>query len=1778
LNYFSSYTITGLPQGVAHYIRVRAINKDNIATLFTSTFSGTPNDNTVPGQITVVALSSTTVTSYGINATLQWTSPGNNGAVDALEPNSEFWIWYSTNNPGSYNAYWSQKKITIQTYINPGTQVIYTISGLLGGTTWYFRVFTKDETGNLQAVGTLAQSYISAWSNSYVTNINNTYYGQSNSIITDSLGRVHIAFTNDTNHDIYYVMITSGIIGAITPIETSGDFYYATISISTDNKPVIVYVNNNPKELRFARYTDSGWDKSTVEIGGTYGFGYCSVVMSRDNVPYISYGDETYPSSLKCAYLSSPSSWTIQLIDSYNSNNYVNGTQIALNSNGYPKIVYNCTKLKFADWDGIQWTTSTIDNSGTYGSLIIDANNNPHVSYYVGLGIQYTKRTNGTWNATPVETSVSNYPNTVIVDGNNNPIVFYNYNSHMYYAIKSGASWIKNRVDPTETSGYTYTGYYALSAVFDALGSIHCAYDCYYSYSYSQYMNVKYAKWVGTNFTPPIANGRNQPILSTYTGYVYRTNGTSIVSGATVKIKQGVNVISTGETNTNGYYSVSVGQAGVYDIVIEKTDFISTGTVSVNVNQGEVISRSFRMVSNKGFIDGTVTRSDSGSNMSGAIVSAGLTPGATDSATVSANENGSYSLTVNAGTYYVTVTGTDYTTVTTSYSITVQPDQTFSGVNITAVYSDASIPGSIGNLIVFNYSYSDIDYYKVTLNWASSGNNGPLYPLEPGSKFIIRYSTGTADLSDTGASEYIITVSQNLLPGTTMSQVITNLYGNLTYKFRIYVRDQAGNYSTISDPAVSQSFPGWITSDVSYDSSYQYTFNQIAVDSQKRVHAVFYSNGLRYASLTNGVTTVINTIDTVGVQDLSLAVDGTNKPHVVWTDGTTLKYAKFTDSGWDITQIYSDPNIYYCSLAIDKDGYPHIVYAHFDYSIRSSTYAHQLKYVKQTQAGWSDTVRIVSKSGYYYNYGYMWLSMALNKSGYPGVAVTVYNDNSGYNDVIYYEYNGATWTNSTVNTNVQGYVSSVIDSSGNPHIVCLVYQSPNYKVKYAKRSGSSWNSSTNDDSTRSGFQPYIAVDGNNNPIMSYVASDYSQKYALLSGGVWQPVSVYTPSQNVGGNDAFCLDTFGTLHFLCKDYLYISGWKYWLGYSRWLGTSFKPPIANGRNQPIQSGVIGYVKKNNDNSVLAGVSVEVYQAGTLTLVNTGVTDAAGAYNITIGAAGVYDITAKKTDYVSQSSMAVSIAGDETKTINFSLVYTKGLIYGRVTSASAAVPNASVLIYNAANSVLVSSGTTNSTGDYSVNVETGTYNIVCKAKGYKTTSTNGINVILNQAVPQQDFALAVMQSPTVVSATHPDPATWYSNGTVTASWNAVTDAVNYYWVCDNAAATDPTPSNNVTASTTTTFAKTDGVWYFHVAAVETGGGVSDTKHFTFRIDTTVPGKPVIASATHPKEDFNYASPIVQFTLSPTANEVSGVSSYYYLVDTVYNTIVTTVTGTVYTSNALSYTVPADGTYYLHVIYVDLAGNVGVLQSDFKVNVKSSVLADSDNNLGFDLGEVTIPAGAVNANDKLIAQTPAAATIPQIQSEMNTIMKGTSWYVELQLQSGQTQFNIPITIKLSYNPVTVTQSGLTISKLKIAFYSGGKGWSMLSDSVVDTTSNTVTATVNHFTLFRIVEFTPATAADKLISELYNYPNPFSPESGTTIRYVVADTVTEAKVKIFNIYGELIKDLKGTTYLGTNDLAWDGKDENGSVVTSDVFVGVLRIKDKDNKEIVKRFKLSAWK
>ncbi|MBN1887449.1 MAG: PD40 domain-containing protein [Thermoflexales bacterium] len=176
---------------------------------------------------------------------------------------------------------------------------------------------------------------------------------------------------------------------------------------------------------------------------------------------------------------------------------------MALDTSGRPHLSYYVFNyyaaqddLWYAYWDGAAWQSQLVDGTGNVGdgsSIAIDAASHPHISYcdYTNRALKYAYYDGSNWQIQVVE--VNSYgvspPTSLVLDAEERPHIVYPAGAQTKYAYRDGSTW---HIEEIDGRGYAPT---ANSLALDSKGKPHTS----YYYMDNSYRNwARYAYWNGS--------------------------------------------------------------------------------------------------------------------------------------------------------------------------------------------------------------------------------------------------------------------------------------------------------------------------------------------------------------------------------------------------------------------------------------------------------------------------------------------------------------------------------------------------------------------------------------------------------------------------------------------------------------------------------------------------------------------------------------------------------------------------------------------------------------------------------------------------------------------------------------------------------------------------------------------------------------------------------------------------------------------------------------------------------------------------------------------------------------------------------------------------------------------------------------------------------------------------------------------------------------------------------------------------------------------------------
>jgi hypothetical protein len=178
----------------------------------------------------------------------------------------------------------------------------------------------------------------------------------------------------------------------VEKVDSSGAGKYSSLKVDKNGNVHVAYVVEPSQELKYAFWDHSlkRWFPMTVAQGASF----CSLVLDSKQHPHISYADfgTTSGARLRHAYWDGES-WKIQTIP-LNSDVVAYYTSIVLDASDNPHITFYeyrgakgtdiSVRLRLVTWTGTNWEVRTLDGdnqSGKFNAMAIDSHGRLHVAY-----------------------------------------------------------------------------------------------------------------------------------------------------------------------------------------------------------------------------------------------------------------------------------------------------------------------------------------------------------------------------------------------------------------------------------------------------------------------------------------------------------------------------------------------------------------------------------------------------------------------------------------------------------------------------------------------------------------------------------------------------------------------------------------------------------------------------------------------------------------------------------------------------------------------------------------------------------------------------------------------------------------------------------------------------------------------------------------------------------------------------------------------------------------------------------------------------------------------------------------------------------------------------------------------------------------------------------------------------------------------------------------------------------------------------------------------------
>ncbi len=190
-----------------------------------------------------------------------------------------------------------------------------------------------------------------------------------------------------------------------------------------------------------------------------------------------------------------------------------------------------------------------------------------------------------------------------------------------------------------------------------------------------------------------------------------------------------------------------------------------------------------------------------------------------------------------------------------------------------------------------------------------------------------------------------------------------------------------------------------------------------------------------------------------------------------------------------------------------------------------------------------------------------------------------------------------------------------------------------------------------------------------------------------------------------------------------------------------------------------------------------------------------------------------------------------------------------------------------------------------------------------------------------------------PVVSSSTHPNSSEWHFSSQASVSWGKNPAVLYYAYAYDSKPDTVPDGSLTTTENKLALPAKQDGIYYFHIKAVDSSGS-SEAAHFKIQIDTAGPTRPIVTATTLDNS--------IRLEWTPSQDLLSGVKGYQVYRNRLTNFNITDLgvknIGFFAETSFLDVNDLDEGrTFFYKVVPIDNAGNVGFISAQAQSAVKT-------------------------------------------------------------------------------------------------------------------------------------------------------------------------------------------------------------------------------------------------
>jgi len=275
------------------------------------------------------------------------------------------------------------------------------------------------------------------------------------SLALNGAGSPHVAFLDlrDGYRSLVYAQ-RAGAAWSAQQIDVNEPGVSAALALDAQHTPYVGYYDHSRRGAQVDRWNGATWESAFTGANDIESVE--ALTIDANGYPHIAYVDGWTPMVINYAYWQGER-WVIRQVDQTSLDGWT--ISLAVDTSGRTHLAYFGAPdvgLMYGIWDGSTWEVRSVDaNARYYAAMVLDSAGHPHIAYYHDAAndianLQYAQWTGSAWQFETVDTNAGSFAYiSLVLDATDQPHISYQDATRwtLKYAQRSGETWDVQIVD-----------------------------------------------------------------------------------------------------------------------------------------------------------------------------------------------------------------------------------------------------------------------------------------------------------------------------------------------------------------------------------------------------------------------------------------------------------------------------------------------------------------------------------------------------------------------------------------------------------------------------------------------------------------------------------------------------------------------------------------------------------------------------------------------------------------------------------------------------------------------------------------------------------------------------------------------------------------------------------------------------------------------------------------------------------------------------------------------------------------------------------------------------------------------------------------------------------------------------------------------------------------------------------------------------------------------------------------------------------------------------------